>query len=133
MSVVASLAFIDSTFREAFELTEEARDFFTTMDGHAREHNFSSSDILLQSCEALRVTSRLTQIMAWLLVQKAVQSNEISREKARDSQYRLCEQDVCRDENLAFEGEILPGLAELLDRSLRLYQRVSRLDSEYSR
>ena len=133
MSVVTPFAFIDSTYREAIELTERARDFFTTMDGQAREHDFSSSDILLQSCEALRVTARLTQVMAWLLVQKAVQSNEISREEACDPQYRLSEQGVCSDEELAFDGELLPGLIELLDSSLKLYQRVARLDSEFNR
>lgn len=133
MSVVTPLAFIDSTYREAIELTERARDFFTTMDGQAHEHDFSSGDILLQSCEALRVTARLTHVMAWLLVQKAVQSNEISREDARDPQYRLSEQDVCNDEDLAFDGELLPDLVELLDSSLKLYQRVARLDSQFNR
>ena len=134
MSAEAStVAFVDSTYQEAISLTEDARDFFAIMETQARARGFSSGDLLLQSCEALRVTSRLTQIMAWVLVQKAVQSGEISREQAREPQYRLSGQEVCADGELAFEGRLLPKLSELLDESLSLYVRISRLDAMYDR
>ena len=100
----SSVAFVDTTYKDAVSLTREARDFFSVMEVEARAQGFSSGDLLLQSCEALRVTSRLTQIMAWVLVQKAVQSGELSREQARLPQYRLSGQDVCADQEPAFRA-----------------------------
>ena len=129
----SSVAFVDTTYKDAVSLTREARDFFSVMEVEARAQGFSSGDLLLQSCEALRVTSRLTQIMAWVLVQKAVQSGELSREQARLPQYRLSGQDVCADQEPAFKGRILPRLSELLQESLNLYVRIARLDAMYDR
>jgi hypothetical protein len=40
---------------------------------------------------------------------------------------------VCADDEPAFEGRLLPGLTELLDESLNLYVRISRLDAMYDR
>ena len=129
----SSLAFVDSTYDEAISLTRDARDFFAVMESQARARDFTSGDLLLQSCEALRVTSRLTQIMAWVLVQKAVQKGEITRDQARQPKYRLSGQEVCEGGDLAFEGKLLPRLSELLDESLRLYERIARLDALYDR
>ena len=128
-----TVAFVDTLDKDAVSLTRDARDFFSIMENEARSNGFSSGDLLLQSCEALRVTSRLTQIMAWVLVQKAVQTGELSRDQARLPQYRLSGQEVCADRELAFEGKILPRLSELLDDSLDLYVRIARLDAMYDR
>ncbi|MBI3451876.1 MAG: DUF1465 family protein [Rhodospirillales bacterium] len=77
--------------------------------------------------EAMRVTARLSQIMAWLLAQKAVHAGEISREKAA-TEFSLPTDDVCLAEtDVTIEG--LPNrLRELLEASRRLYVRVLRLD-----
>jgi regulator of CtrA degradation len=66
--------------------------------------------------------------MAWLMTQRAVVNGEISAEEACREKYRLSGRDVCLD-NAANDDETLPaGLRSLLDRSLRLYERVSRLE-----
>jgi regulator of CtrA degradation len=80
------------------------------------------------SCEALRVTSRLTQVMAWLMLQRAVVYGEITAEEACQECNRLSGREVCLATD-AMEDDSLPaGLRSLLDRSYRLYQRVSRLE-----
>lgn len=131
MSAENNLAFIDSTYREAYRLTEEARDFFLIMDTKARTEHLSPGDVLLQSCEALRVTSRLTQVMAWLLVQKAIEKGEMSPEEASEPCHRLSHHDLCEQEETFFDGTVLPQLDDLLSRSLSLYQRIRRLDRLY--
>ncbi|MBI5162964.1 MAG: DUF1465 family protein [Magnetospirillum sp.] len=88
---------------------------------------------LRMSCESLRVTSRLTQVMAWLMVQRAVEEGEIEAEQALAEDKRLSACDVCLDETFA-EDESLPGgLRSLMDRSFRLYTRVARLEEQMMR
>ena len=120
--------FIDATYREALTLTREARGY--VMDQRERRNPVGDHAASLRvSCETMRLTARLTQVMSWLMVQKAVHAGEIDREEARKPEYRLSGQDVCMEEVLEFEQEQAPELNELLERSLRLYQRVARLDA----
>jgi len=123
-----TVTFFDSTFEEALALTREARDYLTHAEPRERER-MTPNDRMLASCEAMRMTSRLTQVMAWLLVQRAVHAGEMTREEARAPEYRLGGQSVCGDAKPPVEGTLQPRLAELLERSLRLYQRVARLDA----
>jgi len=124
----STVTFFDSTFEEALALTREARDYLTHAEPREREH-LTPNDRMLASCEAMRLTSRLTQVMAWLLVQKAVHAGEMTREEARAPEFRLAGKSVCEDTRPPVEGQLQPRLAELLDRSLSLYRRVARLDA----
>ena len=125
-----TVTFFDTTYREALSLTEEARNYLAGLKSNGAKSSVPA-DALLASCEAMRLTSRLTQVMAWLLVQKAVHAGELTRSEAQDPKYRLAGQDICSPADPAFEGELEPGLADLLARSHSLYQRVARLDSLY--
>jgi regulator of CtrA degradation len=80
------------------------------------------------SCEAMRVTARLSHVMAWLLAQKAVQAGEISPVAAAAA-YRLSEDDVCLLEGADVSMALPEGLRDLLDKSRALYVRVTRLDT----
>ena len=126
------VAFFDTTFQEALDLTKEARDYLTDRQRcQALEDATSGPESLVANCEAMRVTSRLTQVMAWLMVQKSVHAGEMTRMEARDPRYRLAGQDVCKDDSAAQAGDLERGLQSLLARSLSLYERVERLDSLY--
>src|SRR3546814_16267279 len=85
------------------------------------------NDRMLASCEAMRIASQLTQVMAWLLVQKAVHAGEMTREDARAPEFRLAGKSVCAEAAPPVEGTLQPRLAELLERSLSLSLRVARL------
>ena len=123
-----TVAFFDSTFDEALALTREARDYLTHREPLERER-MTPNDRMLASCEAMRLTSRLTQVMAWLLVQKAVHAGEMTREEAKAEEFRLAGKSVCEETRHPVDGSLQPRLAELLQRSHQLYQRVSRLDA----
>jgi regulator of CtrA degradation len=123
-----TVTFFDSTFEEALALTREARDYLTHGEPRERER-LTPNDRMLASCEAMRLTSRLTQVMAWLLVQKAVHAGEMTRDEAKSPEFRLSGKSVCAETQPPVEGSLQPRLAELLDRSHNLYQRVSRLDA----
>lgn len=116
------------TYQETLDLMVEARNYLAYK--HARERSAVDRDARLKmSCEAFRVTSRLTQVMAWLMAQRAVQSGEMSREEACDD-FGLTAGDVCLDDSLHADEELPDGLRSLMDRSYRLYVRVSRLDDQ---
>ncbi len=115
------------TYDETLNMIVEARNYMTHVEPRVRT-SLSGSPNLRFSCEALRVTSRLTQVMAWLMFQRAVQDGEISAEEACREGNRLSGQDVCLDTTGGSDATLPPGLRSLLDRSYHLYQRVSRLE-----
>jgi regulator of CtrA degradation len=123
----ADMALFTRTYDETLDLIVEARNYMVHNRPSARRPR-RSGDNLRFSCEALRVTSRLTQVMAWLMLQRAVQDGEISAREACDEKHRLSGQSVCLDESGEEDNEIPAGLRSLLTRSLSLYKRISRLE-----
>lgn len=130
--IAQEIAYFDSTFDEAMALTREARDYLA----HQKQADFEDLNAvgrLVASCESMRMTARVTQVVAWLLVQKAVHAGEITREQAVAPEYRLAGHSVCEEEHPVLDEPLPDRLAELLDSSLRLYQRVARLDAMLDR
>jgi regulator of CtrA degradation len=117
--------FFGKTYGEAMSLLIEARDYLTHREPIDRSA-LVAEDRLRVCSETMRLTSRLTQVMAWLLAQRAVYEGEISQDRALEGHGALAGVEICmRDEGT----ENLPQrLASLLDRSRRLYIRVARLD-----
>lgn len=124
----AAISFLDGTYREALALTREARDYVQHQERRDRAA-LPPDQQLVASCESLRLTARLTQVVSWLLVQKAVQAGEIDRARAASPELRLAGQEVCRPTEPAGTIAMPDRLAELLARSHALYQRVERLDA----
>lgn len=115
-----------TTYRETLDLMIQARNYLTYV--HGRERRQAGDDArLTMSVEALRVTSRLTQVMAWLMARRAVQSGEMTPAQARD-EFWLSAQGVCLDTAHHDDAALPQGLRELMGRSHHLYVRISRLD-----
>ena len=124
--------FFNRTYDETFDLLLEARDYLAHREPLDRRE-LGPDDRLVVNCEALRLTSRLTQIMAWLLVQKAVHAGEMTRAEAASGQHRLSGQAVCLTREVVGGYPIPARLRSLLDRSYNLYTRVERLDALVAR
>ena len=123
-----SIAFLNGTYEEALKLAQEARDYLAYQEPRDRAE-LAPRARLVASCESMRMTARLTQVIAWLMIQRAVQEGEVSREEAAEDKYRLDGHDVCGDTALIENQPLPPRLTELLERSLGLYERVARLDA----
>ena len=121
------------TYDETFEMIVEARNYMRHMLPRERRHGDDGDVGLRFSCEALRVTSRLTQVMAWLLIQRAVHQGEITSDEAMSEPNRLSGTEVCLDESSAEDEDLPSGLRNLLDRSLRLYQRIAHIEAQMLR
>ena len=118
------VAFVGSTYEEAMALLEDTRNFLA----EDRQRGETPSARLAISYEAMRVTTRLVQIVAWLLARKAVMAGELSVAQANSDGHALSGGPLCRDsqgeENLNLPEE----LRALLTASHLLYRRVLRLD-----
>ena len=120
--------YFDRTYRETMTLLVETRDYMRFREP-ADRGALPDDHRLAVNCEALRLTSRLTHIMAWLLIQKAVHAGEISAAEAAGDDHRLAGQSVCRMRGAAGGIAMPPALEALLERSYQLYTRVERLDA----
>jgi regulator of CtrA degradation len=119
--------FFGKTYDETMSLLLASRDYLASAQP-ADAIGLKPIDRLRVNCEAMRLTTRLTQIMAWLLAQRAVFAGEMGRAQAASDEFRLAADTVCMAESES-AAHVLPGrLLELLDQSRRLYIRVARLD-----
>ena len=123
-----TVAYCDTTFEEAMSLTREARDYLAYQE-KVDLAKLSPVARMSASCETMRMTARMTQVIAWLLVQKAVHAGDITREEAAEPKYRLSGQEVCDNVEPLAAGPLPERLVELLERSHHLYQRIARLDA----
>lgn len=119
--------FFGKTYDETMALLVASRDYLANAQP-ADATGLKPIERLRVNCEAMRLTTRLTQIMAWLLAQRAVYEGEMTREMASSEEFRLAADEVCLAETHTVAGALPPRLCELLDQSRRLYVRVARLD-----
>jgi regulator of CtrA degradation len=124
---MATIHLLHTTLDETMALLVRARDY-VSYAAPAAQLGLLPAERLQISCEAMRVTARLSHVMAWLLAQKAVQAGEISPVAAAAA-YRLSEDDVCLLEGGDVSMALPEGLRDLLDKSRALYVRVTRLDT----
>jgi regulator of CtrA degradation len=115
---------IDSLYVEAMVLADEARAYF---DSSGRDDRLALDPKLRIgfACESLKVTTRLMQVVAWLMTQRAVAAGEIPVLQGAGAERRLGDSPESDD-------EILPRLPEaalaLIRASQDLYGRVRRID-----
>ncbi len=126
-TVAVHTAFFGRTYDEAMGLLVEARNYVIADDMRHPEE-IKPSDRLILCCETMRLTARLTHVMAWLLAQKAVHAGEITLAEAAAEPFSLGGSTTCLDEHPGVASLGDDWLLGLLDRSKRLYIRVSRLD-----
>ncbi|MGD9538095.1 MAG: DUF1465 family protein [Alphaproteobacteria bacterium] len=126
-SEIAQTAFFGKTFEEALTLVIEARDYVAGRLAFDRE-TVNLEQQLVVDCETLRLTSRLTHAMAWLMIQRAVHKGEISAEEARRADNRLGGHVVCLANEPQTLARLPKRLQSLMARSHALYVRIARLD-----
>jgi regulator of CtrA degradation len=119
--------FFGRTYGEAMTLLVEARDYLTHREPIERQTLLPPLRLRMSS-ETMRLTARLTQVMGWLLAQRAVYEGELTAEAALDGQQALAEIEVCMVDEATMAAELPQRLRHLLDRSRRLFIRVARLD-----
>jgi len=123
---MSEIAYLNGTYKEAMALLIEARNYIAYR--HALPADAPPDARMRISFETMRVTARLTQVMAWLLAQKAVEMGEMTAAEAAADAYRLGGEEVCLDTAGSDMPELPPALKDISERSHAIYARVHRLD-----
>lgn len=119
-------------YSEGMALVEETASY---LDGNGR----AASKVLprmasvLYAAESMRLTTRLMQMASWLLLQRAVNNGEMTRDQvlAEKTKVRLDSFNV--DRNAPGWNDLPESFRDLIERSLRLQNRVAMLDREIYR
>src|SRR5256714_14992787 len=114
-------------FREGMALVEETAAYLDGL-GRGESKVLERGAALAYATESMRLTARLMQLASWLLLHRAVNEGEMSlaqanREKAK---VKLAAGDARDEATLALLPETL---RELIARSIRLQDRIRRLDA----
>jgi regulator of CtrA degradation len=114
-------------FKEGMALVEETAAY---LDGEGRQDSkrLERAAALAYATESMRLTTRLMQLASWLLLHRAVKEGEMSLAQANKekTKVKLSLGDRAADDTMALLPE---KLADLIDRSLALLDRVRRLDA----
>jgi regulator of CtrA degradation len=116
-----------SLFREGMALVEETAAY---LDGDGREESKKLSRLaaLAYASESMRLTTRLMQVASWLLLQRAVNEGELTQGEAAGEKrkVRLSEQQTATGPEVFVK--LPPRLIAIVERSLRLQNRILHLD-----
>ncbi len=116
-------------YDEGMGLVEQAAEY---LDGRGRVEAKGLSRIAstLYAAESMRLTTRLMQVASWLLLQRAANSGEMTREQvaAEKSKVRLDTSSASAD--VPGWQDLPAGFRDLVERSLRLQALVRRMDEE---
>jgi regulator of CtrA degradation len=114
-------------FREGMALVEETA---TYLDGEGRRqsHHLPRAVSLAYATESMRLTTRLMQLASWLLLQRAVNEGDLTVAQANNERAKVKLGGLSTLTEGAIWDELPEHLRTLIDRSLRLQERVIRLD-----
>ena len=114
-------------FRDGMSLVEETAGY---LDGDGRRDSkaLERSAALAYATESMRLTTRLMQLASWLLLHRAVNEGEMSLAQANKekAKVKLAANERADDDMVSLLPE---RLRDLIARSVRLQERVRRLDS----
>ena len=122
--------YITRIFSESMALLIEARNYSAYSEEYLSVTRLGDQTSLRVICEAMRVTSYLANIMAWLFAQKAIEAGEITLAQAVDRGLSMSCADFWTSTPWQHEEMLPKGLRGLLQRSHRLYNRTLRIDTK---
>lgn len=125
--LISNAPFLNRVYEEAMALLIETRNYIAYQERKDAD-GLPPEVRLVISQETLRMTSRLTQAMAWLLAQKAVQAGEVDARDALVQEMTVDGEAICLDDTHTDDDRLPIAIRSLLARTRSLYVRVHRLD-----
>jgi regulator of CtrA degradation len=128
----ASSSQFKTLYSEGMTLVEETASY---LDGDGR----SASKVLprmasvLYAAESMRLTTRLMQMASWLLLQRAVNNGEMSRDQVLNEKSKVRLDGFNVDKTAPGWNDLPESFRSLVERSLRLQNRIALLDREIYR
>ncbi|MBN9252109.1 MAG: AraC family transcriptional regulator [Mesorhizobium sp. 61-13] len=116
-------------YNEGMGLVEQAAEYLDGK-GRAEAKKLSRVAATLYAAESMRLTTRLMQIASWLLLQRAANSGEMTRDQVASEKSKVRLDTVSAHEDAAGWSELPEDFVDLVKRSLRLQSLVRRMDEE---
>lgn len=119
-------------YEDGMTLVEETAAY---LDGAGRHdaRGLGGAASIAYATESMRLTTRLMQLASWLLLQRAVREGEMTKAEARREKKRIDLSGLGPGEMMKGADELPKPLVDLINRSLRLHERIERLDTMLNR
>ena len=116
-------------YDDGMSLVEQPAEY---LDGPGRveARKLSRLAATLYAAESMRLTTRLMQIASWLLLQRAANSGEMTRDQVASEKAKVRLDTASAPEAAQGWVEMPPAFRDLVDRSLRLQSLIRRMDEE---
>lgn len=116
-------------YNEGMGLVEEAAEY---LDGQGRVEakKLSRLAATLYAAESMRLTTRLMQIASWLLLQRAANSGEMTRDQVAAEKTKVRLDTASAQDNASGWNELPEAFRSLVNRSLSLQALVRRMDDQ---
>lgn len=122
-----------SSFRplydEGMRLVEQAAEYLDG-EGRAEAKRLSRVAATLYAAESMRLTTRLMQVASWLLLQRAANSGEMTRDQVASEKTKVRLDTASAQEDVAGWNELPETFCDIVTRSLSLQSLVRRMDEE---
>ncbi|MGO8841199.1 MAG: DUF1465 family protein [Methyloceanibacter sp.] len=116
-----------NVFREGMALVEVAANYLDG-DGRKEARKLRPPHSLAYATESMRLTTRLMQLASWLLIRRAVSEGELTLEQAIEEQRKIKLPVKGCDQPSREANALPPRLKALIEQSIKLQERVIRLD-----
>ncbi len=120
-------AWLEKLHDETLALLEETRDYARDGRDENSDRQAGHGTIPWYAFEISRVSTLLIDAMAWVLVWRAVDNEEMTRHEALEPEWRLMRSEVL-DEGFDGSADLDPRLLQLADASIALHKRLRRLE-----
>ena len=125
----ASSTAFKKLYADGMGLVEETAAYLDG-EGRAEAKRLSRVSATLYAAESMRLTTRLMQIASWLLLQRALNSGEMSRDQMMSEKKKIRLDTTSAKLTAAGWNELPDAFKLLVNRSLRLQSYVYRLDQD---
>ena len=116
-------------YDEGMTLVERAAEYLDG-EGRAEAKQLSRLAATLYAAESMRLTTRLMQVASWLLLQRAANSGEMTRDQVAAEKAKVRLDTASAPDNALGWNELPDAFMELVRHSLRLQNLVRRMDEE---
>jgi regulator of CtrA degradation len=116
-------------YNEGMGLVEQTASYLDGQ-GRAEAKKLSRVAATLYAAESMRLTTRLMQLASWLLLQRAANSGEMTRDQVASEKLKVRLDTASASQDVAGWSELPDAFRDLVSRSLRLQARVRRMDEE---
>src|SRR5215510_9631641 len=116
-------------YQEGMGLVEQAAEYLDGK-GRAEAKKLSRTAATLYAAESMRLTTRLMQVASWLLLQRAANSGEMTRDQVASEKLKVRLDTASASQDIPGWSELPADFRDLVNRSLRLQTRVRHMDDE---